>query len=235
MMRLVPRRGRFAAALLIARVITPVIRRTDAYRGLRTVWKVDGAAEIALYYVLHVMTKYDAIFDPVLEVDNYGALGDALAEGNGVLILAPHTMLLYLLFRHFHDEGLEPVGLSTAPATRLVGTAVEANTLQPSATILLSVRNLLRRGRLVCGMPDRGDSRQGRTIEFETHNGRKILDPALMKVAVRAGARVLFTEVHVSRSRVFATVVAPSSRTADGLAEEFMEFVRKHVGLRGAH
>jgi hypothetical protein len=52
---------------------------------------------------------------------------------------------------------------------------------------------------------------------------------------VRTDARVLFTEVHATRSRVFATIVAPSSRTAEELAEEFMASMRDHVELRGAH
>jgi hypothetical protein len=235
-MRAVPRRRRFGAALLAARTLGPLIRRTGAYRVLRTA-TVDRAGEIAAYLVLHVLTKHGVAFDPVIPVDGYGALAAALADGGGVLVVGSHAALNLLMVRRFHDDGYEPVVVSADPLMRVPGTPIVVETVQPSPTFLVATRNRLRGGRLVCGMPDRGEHHPGRTLEFDTPNGSVIVAPALLRVASRSGVRVVFTEVHLERGGLAGTIRVPASDTADGLTREFVEFIGARTeprpGVRG--
>jgi hypothetical protein len=230
-MRLVPCRRRFDAMLLVARVLEPLLRRTAAYRRQATA-RIDGGREIAVYFVMRVLTRHGIGFDPRVAVKGGAALTRAIAEGNGVFLAGPHATLFHLLFRRLHDDGLAPAGITAEHGMRLAGTTIVAETMQPSPTFLLTARDLFRQGRLVCGMLDRGDHQPGRTVQFDTPAGPLIVAPALLRVAVRCRARVLFTEVHATRDGIVATIHEPSSETVDGLTREFAEFVRAHIAWR---
>ncbi|HEY0379760.1 MAG TPA: hypothetical protein VGC87_22765 [Pyrinomonadaceae bacterium] len=235
-MRLVPRRLRFGAARLLARAATPLIRRTQAYSEQRKT-NVDGVNEVALHLVLNTLTKNGTTFDPVIAVNGYEALERALATGNGVLMITPHTVLSILAFRLFHDAGLDPVAVAADPRMRVSGTRVMARPLLPSPTFLVEIRSRLRGGRLVCAMPDRMEHKEGRTIEFDTANGRVIIATALMHVAARCGAEVVFYEAHFDGRGVVANFAAPapeSMGSADAVTRDFVEFVRSHVEARSA-
>jgi hypothetical protein len=99
--------------------------------------------------------------------------------------------------------------------------------LQQSPTLFVKTRSRLRRGELVCAMPDRAEHHGARTVEFDTAGGRVIVAPALMHVAARCGARVLFTEVHAEGHVPVGTISAPArASSGEALTESFMEFVR---------
>jgi hypothetical protein len=232
--RLVPRRMRFGAALHVARMLEPMIRRTDAYRRQRMT-RVESAADIAASLVLHVLTRHDVPFDPVITCAGYEAFRSAFAEGNGLLVLSPHAALTLLIARYWHDDGFRPVIVSADPLMRVAGTPIVVDTVLPSPTFLLTIRTLLRSGRFVGGMPDRAVHHRKFTQEYETPNGPVIISPALMQVAVRAGSRVVFTQVHVSRGGLVATVCAPSSESAEGITREFVDFIRAHIESQTSH
>lgn len=235
-MRVVPRRRRFGAALLVARAAVPLIRRTQAYRE-QSMSKVDGACEVALHLVLHTLTKNGTEFDPVIDVRGYEEVVRAFAVGKGVLVIGPHAALNLLLVRRFHDDGFEPIVVSADPLMRVGGTTLTAQTVQPSQTFLVKTRSRLRGGKLVCAMPDRAEHHEGRTVEFGTANGRVIIAPALMRVAARCQARVVFTEVHVEGRGLVGTIAAPSREaggSAEAITRDFVEFVRAHVEARRA-
>jgi lauroyl/myristoyl acyltransferase len=116
---------------------------------------------------------------------------------------------------------------------RVGGTTLTARTIQPSPTFLVKTRGCLRRGEVVCAMPDRAEHHGARTVEFATAAGRVIVAPALMQVAVRCGARVVFTEVHAEGRTLAGTVSAPAdSSSGEAVAEGFMEFVRARAEER---
>ena len=232
-MRLAPRRWRFSLARVVAGAVEPILRRTAAFRH-QEASKIDGARELALYLVLRVLTRYGTRFDPRVTIDGSELLTRALATGQGVLLVGPHVTLYHLLFRRLYDDGFAPAGITAERDMRLPGTTIVADTMQPSATFLVTTRNLLRRGRLVCAMLDRGEHRPGRTVEFSAPLGPIIVAPALLQVAVRSGARVLFTEVHATRDEIRATIHQPSSESVDGLTREFADFVRAHIASRHA-
>jgi hypothetical protein len=225
-MRLAPRRRRFEAAVFVARAALPLLRRTDAYRE-QELKGFDGPHEIALHFVLNALTRNGARFDPSVEVRGFGELERAYAAGKGVLVLGPHAALTLLMIRLFYDRGLDPVVISPDPLMRVGGTTATARTVQPSPTLFVKTRSRLRRGELVCAMPDRAEHHGERTVEFDTAGGRVIVAPALMHVAARCGARVLFTEVHAEGRVLAGTISAPShASSGDALTEDFMGFVR---------
>jgi hypothetical protein len=230
-MRLVPRRRRFRAAQLLARAAEPLIRRTEACR-LQQRAKIDGAAEIALYFVTDALTVHGTEYDPVLTIDGYDEFVRLCGEGRGMLVVQPHAVLTKLQFRVFHDRGLEPVGVTAEGRMRFAGTKILAEMLGPSPTFLVAARDRLRAGRIVSAMIDRGEPQAGRTVEFETQNGTISVAPALLQVAVRCGARVAFTVVSIERGRVAAKLVPATSETVEGLTSEFAEFVRAHIASR---
>lgn len=233
-MRLLPRRHRFGAAVLAARAAVPLLRRTGAYRQQRRTG-LDGPSEIALHLVLNTLTKHGTRFDPVIACHGYEELERAFAAGRGVLVLSPHTALSLLNVRRYHDDGMDPLAISADPRMRIAGTTLGVETVQPSPMFLVATRTLLRRGRLVCAMPDRAEHHEGRTMEFATANGRIIIAPAVIQVAARCGAEVVFTEAHVEGGRVVGTVATPSpasAGSADAITRDFVEFVRARVEAR---
>ncbi len=231
--RLVPRRHRFGAAMLLARAALPLFRRTDAYQE-QEVKKFDDPQEIALHFVLNAMTRNGALFDPSISVKGYEQFGQAYAAGKGVLVIGPHAALTLLMVRVFHDRGLDPVVISPDPRMRIGGTALTARTVQPSRMFLVKTRSRLRRGELVCAMPDRAEHHGERTVEFATAKGRVIVAPALIQLAARCGARVVFTEVHKEGRELVGTIDAPSAASADVITRDFMEFVRTRAKARCA-
>ncbi len=235
-MRLIPRRRRFGVAILMARAAAPFFRRTEAFREQRK-GNVDGVCEIALHFVLNTLTKNGIEFDPVMIVDGQEEVESALAAGRGVLLISPHTALSLLVVRFFHDAGCDPIVIAADPQMRVSGTSVTATTIQPSPTFLVAARTRLRTGKLVCAMPDRAEHTEGRTVEFDTANGRIILAPALMQLAARCGAKVVFVKVYVEERGIIADMVSPplsADSSADAITANFIEFVRAHVEARYA-
>jgi lauroyl/myristoyl acyltransferase len=235
-MRLVPRRYRFDAAVLVARAAVPLFRRTQAYRVQEKIG-FDSPHEIALHFVLNALTRKGTRFDPFIDVKNFEEFERAYAAGRGVLVIGPHAALTLLMIRLFHDRGFDPVVVSPDALMRVGGTRVVVRTVQPSPTFLVKTRSRLRRGELVCAMPDRAEHHGARTVEFATAIGRVIVAPALTQVAARSGAEVVFTEVHVEGRGLAGTIARPSAASAgaaDAILKDFMEFVRAHAEARKA-
>jgi lauroyl/myristoyl acyltransferase len=233
-MRLMPRCYRFGVAMLIARAAVPLLRWTAAYRE-QEMMGFDSPHEIALHFALNALTRNGTRFDPVVAVKGYEEFERAYAAGKGVLVIGPHAALTLLMIRLFYDRGLDPVVVSPDSRMRVGGTDVTVRTVLPSPTFLVRTRSSLRRGELVCAMPDRGEHKGRRTVEFDTAKGRVIVAPALMQVAARCGARVVFTEVHAEGRALVGTIAAPSAASAvagDAITREFMEFVRARAESR---
>jgi lauroyl/myristoyl acyltransferase len=232
-LRLAPRRFRFGTVLTLTSAVLPLLRRTSAYR-VQAEMGFDGPREIALHFMLNALTRNGTRFDPVIDVKGYEEFERAYAVGKGVLVVGPHAALTLLMIRHFYDRGLDPVVVSPDPRMRVGGTTVRARTVQPSPTFLVKTRSRLRGGDVVCAMPDRAEHHGARTVEFATAGGCVIFAPALMHLAARCGARVIFTEVHAEGREALAGTICASEVTSSGeaIAEEFMEFVRARVEER---
>lgn len=234
-MRLVPRRQRFRAVMLAADAAAPLLRLTSAYRE-QELKGFDGPREIALHFMLNALTRNGARFDPVIDVRGLEEFKRAYAAGKGVLVIGPHAALTLLMIRFFYDRGLDPVVVTPDSRMRVGGTTVTARVILPSPMFLVKTRNSLRRGEVVCAMPDRAEHHGARTVEFNTAAGRVIVAPALMHVAARCGARVIFTEVHTEgRSSVVGSISSPRDAfSGEAITREFMEFVQMRAEARAA-
>lgn len=234
-LRLAPRRRRFGVTLLMASAAVPLLRRTSAYRQQELIG-FDGPREIALHFMLNALTRNGTRFDPVVRVSGFEEFERAYSAGKGVLVVGPHAALTLLMIRLFLDRGFDPVVISPDPKMRAGGTAVTVRTIQPSPTFLVKTRSRLRRGELVCAMPDRAEHHGVRTVEFTTAGGRVIVAPALLHVAARCGARVVFTEVHTEgRSVVAGTISVPDDMSSgDAILKAFKDFVRARATTRAS-
>jgi len=113
-MRLVPRRLRFSAARLLARMLVPFIARTQMCRE-QVAMGLDTQREIALYVVLRFLTRTGNVFDiPVLHQGREEAFA-ALTKGRGCLVALSHTTLCYAMCRDLADRGLDPVIVESRP------------------------------------------------------------------------------------------------------------------------
>jgi len=225
-MRIVPRRYRFQAALLLARATVPLFVWTAAYREQR-IKNFHRPDEIVLYLLLNALAKNGTRFDLEIVSKGYQHFERAYAKGKGVLVIGHHAALTLLMVRFFHDKDLDPIVVTPDRGLRVAGTSVTAGTIQPSRMFLVHLRTKLREGKLVCAMPDRGEHHAERTIEFTTPAGPVIVAPAMIEVAARCGAEVVFTEVRVEDGRLVSTIAAPAASSARGIITDFISFVRE--------
>lgn len=203
------------------------MRGTSAYRTQRRL-NYQTSREIALFLILNALTKNGACFELSFVIEGYEHLEKAYRTGKGVLVTGHHAALTQLLVRHFYDQGLDPIVITPDPRMRAAGAASAVRTIQPSATTLLKVRTRFRRGELICAMPDRAEHDSRRTLEFSTPAGSVIIAPALIQLAARCRAQVLFTEVRLADRHLAVTIVPPACdpSNADALILEFVSFVR---------
>lgn len=235
LIRVVPRRFRFAAAVRASIALRPLIRRTGAYRAQRR-QNVDTIREIALHRVLESMTASGALFDPVMRVEGMEHMEAGMADERGVLLVSPHAMLGTLILRRIYDRGWPQMILAGFPVLYVSGTRAEIPTLRPSPSFLIRVRSRLREGGLVCAMLDRGEGLRRRAVDFDTARGPVQVADALIPLALRCGARVVFLAVRMEGTEVVARLAPPSpaSRTADEVTADFVAFVQAHVAAHGA-
>lgn len=220
--------------MLIARASLPLFRLTNEYREQR-LKGFDNSREIALHFVLNALSKNGTQFHIPITLKGSDELDRALASGKGVMVMAPHAALTVLMVRLFHDRGLNPLVITPDSRMRISGTRFIARTMQASPTFLVKIMNALRRGEMVCTMPDRAEHHGDKTVEFTTINGRVIVAPALMRIAAHAGARVIFTEVHLEGRTLVATIASASTGPAgakDTITKDFIEFVRAGAEAR---
>lgn|SRR5436190_14976785 len=232
-MRLVPEKFRFDAALFVARVALPLFRGTEAYRE-QHIKQFISAREIVLYLLLNALTKHGTPFDVEIKVSGYEHFVKAYDKQKGVLVIGHHAALTLFMVRHFHDKGLNPIVISPDPNLRAAGTLDNVRVLLKSPMFLVQLRTRLRNAELICAMPDRAEHEGDRTVEFETCAARVIIAPAMIEVAARCGAEVLFTEVRLEGRHLTSIIDTPrSSSTGIGpaITEDFISFVRERLAL----
>ena len=232
-MRVVPRSHRFHLAALIARGAEPMLRRTDAYRE-QEIKNFHNPYEISLHLVLNALTKNATTFAPPIVVKGFDELARAHSAGKGVLVIGHHAALTLLMVRFLYDQEVHPIVITPDPQMSVAGTSVTVRTIQPSPSFLLKLRSSLRRGEVVCAMPDRAEHEKQRTFDFAIPGGRVIVAPALMQVATRCGAKVIFAEIHAERNILAGTLATPSASDVDTITDDFVAFVRATTGSASA-
>lgn len=227
--RAVPRRLRFRAASTFARLIEPLIARTGAY-AVRSLHRTDDLREISLDFVLLMLTRYGTEFDPIIEIRGEEILDEI--KGTPAIVISAHMMLGMLLVRVLADRGYDPVVITANREHRLPGTRKLVNMLvAPSTAVLLRARERLRKGALLFSAVDRGsiESAEGErhTVAFEVDGTTMLVSEALVRVAVKQGARVVFLATQMdSRRRVVARLATPEAGAGpDQMLDAFAEYI----------
>jgi hypothetical protein len=229
-LHLVPRRHRFGAALRLAPLFAPLLRRLGF--GLNTpVAGVETDLDRALVRVLNTLDRVDAGYDPHMRVEGADALRAAVNAGRGVLLASPHTMLSTLVVRWLDDHGVAYTVLAQKPYWRITGRPRSVPTIQPSRGALLAVRRRLAAGDVICAMIDKKRSEGARVLCFNTAAGPMLLDDGLLDLAFRAGAAVLFLSARLDGDEVLVRLQpAPVGCTdAACITAGFIAFVQAHV------
>jgi lauroyl/myristoyl acyltransferase len=184
---------------------------------------IDSLRETSLQLVLMLLTRHRTTFDPLVHIA--GAEHLPPAGAGPLLFISPHTMLSLLVPRVLRDRGYEPLVLISAFPIRFYGTTTDGNTLVPSPEMFFEVRRAFRNGETVMSMVDRGDPER-RNALFRTVKGPFRVSDALIRLALRSGARIVFFAVKTdAASRVVLHLGAPSNEGVSGVVSDFVKFV----------
>jgi hypothetical protein len=221
--RVVPRQLRFRAAIALARLIEPIIRRTYTYE-CRNRHGTDGIREICLELILMVLTRYGTSFDPIVDLEGVEQLPSR--AGGPLVVISPHTMLSILFLRYLEDTGYEPLVITPDQTLRTPGTRRAARVLCPSASLLLQVRRHFKAGHTIAAMIDRGEPER-RSVAIASSGRTLHVSEALVKLAIRHDATVLFLGTKMTRSgRVVSRLARPSHNESVGsVLADFVQFV----------
>ena len=180
---------------------------THAYRQ-RAKLRTDDLRETSLELLLMMLTRHGATFVPVVRIDGAEHL-PAPADGP-LLIVSRHTMLSFLFLRYLEDAGHEPFVIAAYPGLRISGTRRPARVLDPSPMLLFKVRRLLADGRTITAMIDR-DRPDRRSASIDTPDGPGFISAALLQLARRCGARIVFLSTRLNaEGAVVCRLVAAS-------------------------
>lgn len=228
--RLLPLRHRFSAAILAARILQPLFRVSGAYAE-RLKLRTDGLPETSLDFVVMMLTRHDVAFDPRIEVSGLEHVPDASTKG-ATLIVSPHTMLSVLILPLLIDRGVTPSFTAADPAMKIPGRRSGANQIIPTRTFFVTVRELFAAGRIVISMIDR-DVAERRTRAVTTSRGEHMISTALLEVALREGARILFFTTRLDPQWNVRMSFVEGSRgdvtDVNELADRFGAFLERHV------
>jgi hypothetical protein len=235
LLRVIPRRHRYAAAARLSGVLAPLIARSSAGR-IRWAMGFDTYREIALDLILIMADRHRVRYDPDIRAEPRAILDEALNSGAPVLIVTVHTMLSTAIIRYLHDRGV-PLGLASATPMPIGGTGLEGDLLGVGTAVLLRMQRRLRNGGVVSAMIDRGDENEPNLIPFETARRRQHLSPTAIRLGLRRRARILFfTGGYDEASRAivlsFGAPAAASAGSVEAIANDFIAFVQAHVASR---
>jgi lauroyl/myristoyl acyltransferase len=222
--RALPERLRFRAAIVVARWLEPLIALTRGYQE-RTRLRTDDLRETSLELLLMMLTRHRTTFDPVLHVDGIEHLPAAGSGPN--LIVGPHTMLSTLFIRHLDDAGHDPVVITADPDQGVPGRRTRARVVCPSPVLLFRVRRYLEEGNTVAGMIDRRETER-HSATVKTSGGPVFVSDALLQLAVRHGARIVFIATNLDdASRIVIRLASPSHGSHDvhDIVTDFADFV----------
>jgi lauroyl/myristoyl acyltransferase len=231
LVRLLPRRRRFRAALSIARWAEPALRSTRVVRQ-RVAMRVETSQEVVTYHLLDILTRNGVTFDPIIRVIGIEHLHAALANGRGVLMVAPHAMLSRLILGLLAEMQIEANGVAQSPTPVLGTGAAIRRVIEPSPTLLLTVREILRGNGVVLAMIDRDVVTSRSTFEVSTDRGPLVIADALMQVAFRTEASLVCFAAHLKGGEVVMTLDAPSAnehRSAETITAAVVAFMQQHI------
>lgn len=228
--RAIPERRRFRAAIALAQMLEPLIARTSVATS-RALHNTDRIRETSLDLLLLQLMRHRVRFSPELVTEG----AEHLAGGGAMLLVSPHSMLSRLVTRLLHDSVRDANYISAEKLT-IAGTNLDARPLIPSSNLLFDVRRAFDAGELVVSMIDRGEVGAGerRASRFAIHSGEIHVSDALLRLALRQGARVVFFATFLDARRQVAMRFAapPPGNDAGAVTAAFVRFVDETLAAR---
>lgn len=222
-LRLCHPRYRFKLAMLVARPIGHLLRRTSYYAERPPLR--DGYREEALRLSYGRLVRRGLKFDPALKVN-----GPEPPVTGGAIILSCHFLLNVLYLRWLHDKGylLSTVGNYGEQPT-FAGTSTPLDVIKPSKTLFLQAMRRLREGRIVGAAVDFHKYFPGaRPLEID---GQYLyLSDGLIKLAARANVPVMFLATRIGQDgRIETDIVKASGTCCEEVFNEFCQFLRSEI------
>jgi lauroyl/myristoyl acyltransferase len=218
----------------VATVLTPLARRSSAYRALTRISPVILPADYSLHRVLDTLTRGGTSYPLRVRVEGREVVDEAIARGRGVLIASPHAPLCVPVLAWLDDRAFPIEAVAASDFAWVSGSdARRVPTLARGPGMMIRVRTRLREGRTVWAMIDRTDPRERRLVRFDTHRGPFMVSDALVKVAVRCGAEVVFLSARADPEHgICASFAAPrpgSAGSVEHITADFADFVRDSI------
>ena len=209
------------------------MKRTRAYRGRVIQGRgVETSREIALDLVLMMLARRKSRFPLPFRTLPEQVSNEITGSPQGFLVVGPHTILLMTALRLLHELGRKPVVVASMSSVPIYGTELEAEIIQPSPLFLITVRNRLRSGDVICALIDRGGTGERSTVEFQTVGGSMRVANALLDVALRTGVRIYFAAARFKDGLIVMTFESPdpdSPQSLDVRTEQFIAFLQRHA------
>jgi hypothetical protein len=220
-LRLLPRRLRWHALLLVSAAAAPLVRRVGVEPGMG----IDGFREIALWKLMMAAGEAGIAYDPVVEQRGL----PPLPAGSGLLVVGPHSLLNYLAVRHLHDRGRDPVVVSAEPSIPIFGTTHPPRSVAVSPTLLADVVRHLRGGDTVCAMIDRAEAAKG-TFRVDTALGPIHVAEPMLKFALGCDVEILFCTFRIEAGKAIGTwSAAPREAGIGAVCNAFAAFLKARI------
>jgi len=201
LMRVIPRRYRFGAAVALVRLIPHDLRHTLSPRLERRPG-VSSLREAILGKILEAMDYSKVRFDPVVTAPRLGLIQEALCERRGVLLVGIHSngVLSRAALRLLHDKNVPLRVLSINDQYPICGAGVLVPALSTNGSFMIKVRTELRNARLVCGMVDAFNPSTQQSFEVRGSSGSIWVSDSLIKLALACRATIIFAAASLGRN-----------------------------------
>jgi len=211
--------------VLVSRLILPIIPLMPRYRNRG--YDLDSPLEEALRLVMRAAADFALEYEPPLLVSGIECVDEAVEQHGSALVLSAHFSLNHLLPRAVHDRGhtLSTVHGELLDRAVITGTSIPMHDIALSPTVLVQIRNALRRGSVVLMDADTETRKQRAVPLIEPRGDTLYVTPTVFEFAEKTGTPILFAAARAHGPQIRTTFARPHARTIEGMMQEFRLFV----------
>lgn len=232
LMRVIPQRYRFRAAVGILRMIPHDLRHTLSPRLERRPG-ISSMREAILGTILTAMDYGRVRFDPMMTVSGLELIHEALDEHRGVLLVGTHAngVLARAALRLLYDANVSLTVISIKDLYPICGAGIVVPAIRPNGNLMVKVRTRLRNAHVVCGMIDAFKPSAQQTLELRGSNGSIWASDSLIRVALACNATIIFAAARLARNgRLVITFQAASEvKTPEDCWHQLIPFFEQHM------
>jgi hypothetical protein len=187
--------------------------------------------DILLLRILRGLNRAGVRCAPILSARNFDVLRDRVDGGRPPIVVLAHAPADAAINRLFDEASIPWTLLAASPSgairkARLLGLAGELDVITRNSDALLSVRQRLAAGRLICACID---------FTQPSEPGQVFVSPALFEVAKMTRSPIVYADVRVRDDGVVEVVFAApriALATSAGMtcAEDFIDWLRTERG-----